>query len=87
MQGTLQKEPSPLRSIEETHYIELRRDGTTTEWAVGGRPVQISHVRVKDSESADSLSPPLPLKTSSTVEEDIVNQVIYYCMAFIISQI
>ncbi|KAJ8975302.1 hypothetical protein NQ317_011644 [Molorchus minor] len=55
-----EKDKDMLRSIEESHFIELRRDGTSTEWAVGGRPVQISHVNLRDAESADSLSPPVP---------------------------
>lgn len=73
--GKIAKEHSPLRSVEETHFIELRRDGTTTEWAVGGRPVQISHVRVKDSESVDSLSPPPAKVLTTTTEDDVANQV------------
>ncbi|KAB0793224.1 hypothetical protein PPYR_12844 [Photinus pyralis] len=70
--NSTQRDHSPLRSIEETHFIEVRRDGTTAEWAVGGRPFQI---RVKDSESVDSLSPPPfgKISTPSTAD-DIPNQ-------------
>nr|CAH7753700.1 unnamed protein product [Callosobruchus chinensis] len=60
------------RSIEESSFVEYRRDGTTTEWAVSGRPVQISHVRLKDSESADSLSPPIPAHVVSSLGENSV---------------
>ncbi|KAJ8926519.1 hypothetical protein NQ314_021121 [Rhamnusium bicolor] len=68
------KDRDILKSIEESHFIELLRDGTTTEWAVGGRPVQISHVRLKDSESADSLSPPVPTEVAATLgEKSIIN--------------
>lgn len=61
---------SPLRSLEESSYLEIRRDGTITEWAVRrGVPVQITHVRsrsrVCDSESADSYSPPQPSRNSN----------------------
>ena len=63
--------------MEESSYLEIRRDGTITEWAVRrGIPVQITHVRshshsrMCDSESADSYSPPQPLKKS---ELDITN--------------
>lgn len=57
------------RSLEESSYLEIRRDGTITEWAVRrGVPVQITHVRSRsrmcDSESADSYSPPQPFKKS-----------------------
>ncbi|XP_019881555.1 WD repeat-containing protein 81 isoform X2 [Aethina tumida] len=62
-----------LRSIEESHFVELKRDGTTTEWVVGGCPVQISHARLKDSES-DSLSPPVSLQVAASLgEESVVN--------------
>ncbi|XP_034242666.1 WD repeat-containing protein 81 isoform X2 [Thrips palmi] len=65
---------SPMRSLEESSYLEIRRDGTITEWAVRrGVPVQITHVRSRskicDSESADSYSPPQALKKSQTEEE------------------
>lgn len=58
---------SPLRSLEESSYLEIRRDGTITEWAVRrGASVQITHVRSRsrmcDSESADSYSPPQPAR-------------------------
>jgi hypothetical protein len=46
------------RSSEESNYLEIRRDGTTAEWAVKGMPMQISYVRVRESDSADSFSPP-----------------------------
>ncbi|KAK3930332.1 WD repeat-containing protein 81 [Frankliniella fusca] len=61
---------SPLRSLEESSYLEIRRDGTITEWAVRrGASVQITHVRSRsrmcDSESADSYSPPQPSQKPS----------------------
>ncbi|KAF5295182.1 hypothetical protein FQR65_LT10570 [Abscondita terminalis] len=75
VKGIRPRESSPLRSIEETHFIEVRRDGTIAEWAVGGRPLQISHVRVKDTESVDSLSPPPASKiAAATSADDIPNQ-------------
>lgn len=46
------------RSVEENSYLEIRRDGTTAEWTVKGMPMQISHVRVRENDSADSFSPP-----------------------------
>ncbi|CAH1968945.1 unnamed protein product [Acanthoscelides obtectus] len=60
------------RSIEESSFVEYCRDGTTTEWALTGRPVHISHVRLKDSESADSLSPPIPSHVVSSLGENSV---------------
>ncbi|XP_065172882.1 WD repeat-containing protein 81 isoform X2 [Atheta coriaria] len=47
--------PGNLEELD-TNFIEVRRDGTLAEWAIGGRPVQIS--RLRDSDSTDSLSPP-----------------------------
>lgn len=43
---------------KESNYIEVCRDGTTNEWSVGGKPVKIAHVRLKNTESS-SLSPPV----------------------------
>nr|CAD7259629.1 unnamed protein product [Timema shepardi] len=51
---------SLLRSTEDSNYLEIRRDGTIAEWRVKGSPIQISHVRVKSNDSADSFSPPPP---------------------------
>ncbi|KAK4874618.1 hypothetical protein RN001_013978 [Aquatica leii] len=88
VKGIQQRENSPLRSIEETHFIEVRRDGTTAEWAVGGRPLQISHVRVKDSESVDSLSPPPVSKiTPATSADDIPNQALEELRAVFTSEL
>lgn len=71
------------KSFEDSHYVEVRRDGTTTEWAIGGRPVQISHVRLKDSESVDSLSPPPFRPIAESLEKNsIVNQVTFYFIFF-----
>ncbi|XP_067006086.2 WD repeat-containing protein 81 [Anabrus simplex] len=58
--GVESKRSSPLssRSLEEATYLEIRKDGTTTEWSIKGMPLQISHVRLRDSDSADSYSPP-----------------------------
>ncbi|XP_017786656.1 PREDICTED: WD repeat-containing protein 81 [Nicrophorus vespilloides] len=56
-------------SFEESSYVELRRDGTTTEWAIGGRPVQI--LPIDDSE--DSLSPVFN-SSASMSEDSITNQ-------------
>ncbi|KAF5285879.1 hypothetical protein FQA39_LY04340 [Lamprigera yunnana] len=81
----LKVESSPLRSIEETHFIEVRRDGTMTEWAVGGRPFQISHVM--DSESIDSLSPPPMSKIMATTSDDIPNQALEELRTVFISEL
>lgn len=63
--------PQKDKNEEESRYVELRRDGTMTEWAVSGRPIQISHVRLKDSDSIDSLSPPpSQQKLSESVDSD-----------------
>nr|CAD7393459.1 unnamed protein product [Timema cristinae] len=51
---------SLLRSTEDSNYLEICRDGTIAEWRVKGSPIQISHVRVKSNDSADSFSPPPP---------------------------
>ncbi|XP_018566395.1 WD repeat-containing protein 81 isoform X2 [Anoplophora glabripennis] len=65
-----EKDKDVTKVTEGSHFVELRRDGTTTEWAVGGRPVQISHVRLKDSESADSLSPPVPSEVVAVLAQE-----------------
>lgn len=70
MQAAAEKDKDTIKVTEESHFVELRRDGTTTEWAVGGRPVQISHVRLKDSESADSLSPPVPSEVAAGLAQE-----------------
>lgn len=67
------KESLPTKSLEESHFLEFRRDGTTAEWAIGGRPVQIAHVCLKDSESVDSLSPPQQI-TEGTEKSTAINQ-------------
>lgn len=59
--------------------MELKRDGTTSEWAIGGTPVHISHVLLKDPESADSLSP--ILNNEDLIQKGnkrIVNEVTYF---------
>ncbi|KAL3274404.1 hypothetical protein HHI36_015797 [Cryptolaemus montrouzieri] len=44
---------------KDSSIVELNRDGSTREWNIStARPIQITHIRLKDSESADSLSPP-----------------------------
>lgn len=56
------KRGSPIsisKSLEDGNFLEIRRDGTTAEWMVKGMPLQISHARLRDSDSADSYSPPL----------------------------
>lgn len=68
------------KSLEESHFIEINRDGTTSEWTVGGKPLQISHVRLKDTESADSLSP-TPPQEFVLKDDTIVNQVMFYTYA------
>ncbi|KAJ9590475.1 hypothetical protein L9F63_016506, partial [Diploptera punctata] len=44
------RKDSPLRSLEENN--------STPDWAIKGIPMQVSHVRVRESDSADSFSPP-----------------------------
>ncbi|XP_044253256.1 WD repeat-containing protein 81 isoform X2 [Tribolium madens] len=34
---------------EESHYVELCRDGSVNEWSVGGKPIQISRMNDTDS--------------------------------------
>ncbi|GLG94157.1 Neurobeachin [Gryllus bimaculatus] len=51
--------PNISKSLEDYNFLEIRRDGTTAEWTVKGTPLQITHARLRDSDSADSYSPPL----------------------------
>lgn len=53
---------------EESHFVEYCRDGTTTEWAISGRPLQIS---LKDTESAESMSPPIPHQEISLLGKEV----------------
>ena len=52
-----------FRSLEEGSYLDNRREGSMVDWATKGIPMQISHVRVRESDSADSFSPP-PMTSS-----------------------
>ncbi|KAF5284839.1 hypothetical protein FQR65_LT13391 [Abscondita terminalis] len=82
--GGVTTEPEDLHLIAYGIKIEIRvvgvhRDGTIAglDWTAGGRPPQTSQVRVKDSESVDSLSlPPLSSITAAASLDDIPNQVL-----------
>lgn len=64
------------KSFDESHYVEVKTDGTTSEWLVGGKPLQITHIRLKDTESPYSLSPTPPQEL--TMKDDtITNQVLH----------
>lgn len=63
-----------VRSLEDNNFIEIKRDGTTTEWTVSGKPIQISHVRLRDSDSGDSLSP-TPSLSNTSPENVVASQV------------
>lgn len=65
--------PNPKRSGNDSHFVEVRRDGTTAEWSITGTPVQISHI--KDGESADSISPPISLKETKNDRIESITQV------------
>lgn len=76
----LKDDSNVAKSLEESHYIEVCRDGTTAEWAISGRPIQISHVRLKDAESMDSLSPPPTQQLIENVNSNsILNKVSSSC--------
>lgn len=62
------------KSLDESHYIEVKPDGSTSEWVIGGKPLQIAHVRLKETESADSLSP-TPPQEFFMKDDTITNQV------------
>jgi hypothetical protein len=65
------------RSLEESNYLEIRRDGTTAEWAVKGMPMQISHVRLRESDSADSFSPPPLIGSEGEHPRDQIKNKVY----------
>lgn len=45
-----QPEESQITSqSDESHYVELCRDGSVNEWSVGGKPIQISRMNDGDS--------------------------------------
>ncbi|KAI4456769.1 wd repeat-containing protein 81 [Holotrichia oblita] len=56
-----------LKHSEENHFVEVKKDGSTTEWTLRGKPPHIIQVRLLDSDSTDSLSPPVT-GMSSTLE-------------------
>lgn len=63
------------RSSEESRYLEIQRDGTTTEWSVRGapgQPISIAHVRAY--ESADSASPPIDLDQLDQARNKAINE-------------
>jgi hypothetical protein len=70
------------RSLEESNYLEIRRDGTTAEWAVKGMPMQISHVRVRESDSADSFSPPPLIGSEGEHPHDQIKNKVYDKLKF-----
>lgn len=47
--------------------MEIKKDGSTTDWILRGKPPHIVQVRLLDSDSTDSLSPPVA-GVSSTLE-------------------
>lgn len=48
-----------MKHSEENHFVEVKKDGSTTEWTLRGKPPHIIQVRLLDSDSTDSLSPPI----------------------------
>lgn len=65
-----------VKALEETNFIEIKRDVTTTEWTTSGKPVNISHIQLQEADiSAESLSPTPPLLLE-TDENNLTNQVI-----------
>lgn len=59
---------------EENRYEEIKRDGSTTEWVLKGKPPHIIHVQMLDSDSTDSLSPPITGLSSIVETTAKVNQ-------------
>lgn len=57
------------KSVEENCFLEIKRDGSTTEWAIKGSPLQISHARIRENDSADSFSPPAPIGNQDASKE------------------
>ncbi|KAF4521699.1 hypothetical protein B566_EDAN012997 [Ephemera danica] len=57
------------KSYDENCYLDIKRDGTSMEWPIKGSPLQISHSRIKETDSADSFSPPVPLGNQDTSQE------------------
>ena len=64
-------------------FRSLEENSSTVDWAVKGIPVQISHVRVRESDSADSFSPP-PLASSEGdhPQDQTRNKVIFIKASF-----
>ena len=71
-------EKTTSKSVHNENYIEICRNGAFTEWAVGGTPLKISNVKIKQSDSTDSISPPV-VPTSTNV--DIVSQVYLHILS------
>ncbi|XP_044733359.1 WD repeat-containing protein 81 [Chrysoperla carnea] len=59
---------SSIKSVEDSNYLELRRDGSTAEWAVkDGRAKRVG----PDVASSESWSPPTPLtSTEITIQTE-----------------
>lgn len=70
----LYPEDKLAKSFDESHYVEVKTDGTTSEWVVGGKPLQITHVRLKDTDAAYSMSP-TPPQDINIKDDTIINQV------------
>lgn len=45
-------------SPEDSHFIEIRRDGGIKEWSIKGSPIQIMHAKSKANDSPENVTPP-----------------------------
>lgn len=46
-------------SSDDSHFVEIRREGGTREWTVKGSPLQISHALKNYDNELDSITPPV----------------------------
>lgn len=53
--------PSP----DETHFLEIRRDGGIKEWSIKGSPIQITHAKTRAEDSPENITPPKQLGDNS----------------------
>lgn len=63
----------PSTSVDETHLLEIRRDGKIKEWCVKGAEIHTANTQCDDSFS--NLTPPPPDQNTTTATHFDVNEV------------
>lgn len=61
-------------TLEDTNFIEIRREGGTKEWSIKGSPIQIATARSKDEIRVDNITPPKQHTTGDATEISITQK-------------